>query len=109
MAIVLEMVPARVAEQISKALTIPTIGIGAGAGCDGQVLVYHDMLGLIDMVLPRFVKQYANLSGTILSAITSYVDEVENRMFPTEEHTYPIKDAEFKQFIELVNSAETTL
>ena len=102
-AIVLEMVPARVAEQISNALMIPTIGIGAGAGCDGQVLVYHDMLGLIDMTLPRFVKQYANLNGTILSAITSYVDEVENRTFPSEEHTYPIKDAEFEQFVELVN------
>ncbi|MGB1252313.1 MAG: 3-methyl-2-oxobutanoate hydroxymethyltransferase, partial [Candidatus Promineifilaceae bacterium] len=105
-AIVLEMVPDRVATKISEALTIPTIGIGAGSGCDGQVLVYHDMLGIIDSDAPRFVKRYANLSTIITDALTSYIDDVENRTFPAQEHIYPIKDVAFDRFVTLVDSAE---
>lgn len=106
-AIVLEMVPGRVATQISRLLRVPTIGIGAGSGCDGQVLVYHDLLGLLDIISARFVKQYVNLGELITNVLGNYVEEVHNRTFPAEEHTYTIKDAEFDTFVEMLNSAET--
>jgi 3-methyl-2-oxobutanoate hydroxymethyltransferase len=89
-AIVLEAVPAAVAERISQALTIPTIGIGAGAGCDGQVLVYHDMLGLTEGHVARFVKRYADLSTIIREALETYASEVRSGAYPAEEHTYKI-------------------
>src|SRR5207253_7658183 len=76
--IVLEAVPARVATRITEALRIPTIGSGAGAGCDGQVLVWHDMLGLYDGKSPRFVKQYAELAPTIRDAVAQYAAEVRD-------------------------------
>lgn len=98
--IVLEAIPAAVAAQISQKLHIPTIGIGAGAGCDGQVLVYHDMLGLHDKLQPRFVKRYANLAETILTALTAYREDVRARRFPTEEHTYPMGEGEEATFLE---------
>ena len=107
-AIVLEMVPGRVAAQISRLLRIPTIGIGAGAECDGQVLVYHDLLGLLDIISARFVKQYINLGELITNALGDYVVEVESRAFPAEQHTYTIKDAEFEKFVARLNSAEPT-
>jgi len=93
--IVLEAVPARVAELISKRLTIPTIGIGAGNGCDGQVLVTHDLLGLFDRFTPKFVKRYANVHREMARAFAEYKTEVESRTFPGDEHTYPMEDDEF--------------
>ena len=98
-ALVLEAVPAPVATRISQDLTIPTIGIGAGAGCDGQVLVYHDMLGLYDGRTPRFVKQYADIAAEIRGALETYADEVRAGVFPGEEHTYSIPDEELESFL----------
>ena len=82
-AIVLEAVPAPVADEITRRLRIPTIGIGAGAGCDGQVLVYHDLLGLTEGHLPRFVKRYANLSREIRDALEAYASDVRDGTFPS--------------------------
>ena len=92
--IVLEAVPAIVAEAISTRLRIPTIGIGAGASCDGQVLVLHDLLGIYDTVLPRFVKRYENLRESIIDAIGHYARDVRARRFPAEEHTYSMLPGE---------------
>ncbi|NLF06603.1 MAG: 3-methyl-2-oxobutanoate hydroxymethyltransferase [Pirellulaceae bacterium] len=86
--IVLECIPAIVAERITKAVKIPTIGIGAGAGCDGQVLVMHDMLGLNAGYVPRHAKPYADLAITIGDALTRYRDEVRDGKFPDKEHTF---------------------
>lgn len=97
--IVLEAVPAPVATAISRRLSIPTIGIGAGEGCDGQVLVYHDLLGLYDRLQPRFVRQYANLRGVILAALTEFREEVLQRKFPEEKHTYPMDETELQEFL----------
>jgi 3-methyl-2-oxobutanoate hydroxymethyltransferase len=94
MAIVLEAIPAPVAARITAELAIPTIGIGAGADCDGQVLVYHDLLGLTEGHLPRFVKRYANLSREIRDALEAYAAEVRSGAFPGEEHTYSMSDEE---------------
>ncbi|WJW67976.1 3-methyl-2-oxobutanoate hydroxymethyltransferase [Candidatus Chlorohelix allophototropha] len=91
-AIVLEAIPDRLATMITNSIKIPTIGIGAGAGCDGQVLVMHDLIGLFDRFTPRFVKKYANVYGMIEDALTQYRDEVVNGQFPATEHTFTIKD-----------------
>jgi 3-methyl-2-oxobutanoate hydroxymethyltransferase len=87
-ALVLEAVPAAVAARITAMLQIPTIGIGAGADCDGQVLVYHDLLGLYDGPSPRFVKQYADLATEIRRALEAYAADVRSGAFPEERHTY---------------------
>lgn len=87
-AVVMEMVPGDVAEQISKELTIPTIGIGAGAGCDGQVLVWQDAFGLRTGRMARFVKQYADVHGVLLEAAKAYADDVRGGTFPGSEHTF---------------------
>ena len=97
-AVVLEAVPAAVAAHITETLTIPTIGIGAGAGCDGQVLVYHDLLGLEEGTSPRFVKRYASLAGEIRDALRAYADDVRSGAFPQPEHTYSIPDDELELF-----------
>jgi 3-methyl-2-oxobutanoate hydroxymethyltransferase len=97
-AIVLEAVPAPVAARITEALRVPTIGIGAGAGCDGQVLVWHDLLGLYDGRPPRFVKQYAELAPTIRDAVARYAAEVRGGTFPEQKHTYGISDDELAAF-----------
>jgi 3-methyl-2-oxobutanoate hydroxymethyltransferase len=97
-AIVLEAVPAEVAARVTEMLAIPTIGIGAGAACDGQVLVWHDMLGLYDGRAPRFVKRYADLAPTITTALASYADEVRGGRFPEEQHTYSIPAEELALF-----------
>ncbi|MGJ3521526.1 3-methyl-2-oxobutanoate hydroxymethyltransferase [Nitratidesulfovibrio sp. D1] len=94
---VLECVPSPVAARITAALTIPTIGIGAGPDCDGQVLVLHDMLGLQDRIAPRFVKRYANLAGQVTAAVTAYKEEVENGAFPGPEHGFAMSDEELRQ------------
>jgi 3-methyl-2-oxobutanoate hydroxymethyltransferase len=87
-ALVLECVPAETARQISQQLKIPTIGIGAGPGCDGQVLVFHDMLGLVEGRKPRHVKAYADLKGPIIQAVSQYRDEVRSGAFPGKEHSF---------------------
>jgi 3-methyl-2-oxobutanoate hydroxymethyltransferase len=96
--IVLEAIPAFVAERITAAVGIPTIGIGAGAGCSGQVLVWHDLLGLLPEAPPRFVKQYADTRGVIRDALARYVAEVREGVFPGEGHTYGMPDAERYRF-----------
>ena len=97
-ALVLEAVPAPVAERVTEELEIPTIGIGAGAGCDGQVLVWHDLLGLYDGRTPRFVKQYADLRGEIARALEAYAADVRNGAFPEERHTYAMPEDELARF-----------
>jgi 3-methyl-2-oxobutanoate hydroxymethyltransferase len=97
-AVVLEAVPAPVAARITEALRVPTIGIGAGADCDGQVLVYHDLLGLYEGRAPRFVKRYADLADEIRGALESYAADVREGRFPEEQHTYSIPDEELAEF-----------
>jgi 3-methyl-2-oxobutanoate hydroxymethyltransferase len=97
-AIVLEAVPAQVAARITEALTVPTIGIGSGRGCDGQVLVFHDLLGLYDGKPPRFVKRYADLATETRQALERYAADVRSGAFPADEHTYAIPDDELERF-----------
>src|SRR5215210_1705920 len=96
--IVLEAVPAPVAERITAALGIPTIGIGAGAACDGQVLVWHDLLGLYDGPVPRFVKRYGDVAAEIAGALDRYAADVRARAFPEDQHTYAMPDEELARF-----------
>ena len=91
-AVVLECVPAKLAKKISESISIPTIGIGAGAGCDGQVLVYQDMLAMYSDFKPKFVKQYAQIGSVMKDAFRQYIDEVKSGVFPSEEHTFKIDD-----------------
>jgi 3-methyl-2-oxobutanoate hydroxymethyltransferase len=86
--IVLEAIPMELAKRITEELTIPTIGIGAGPHCDGQVLVLHDVLGLFERFIPKFVKRYANLKEEALKAIRDYKEEVEKGIFPAKEHSF---------------------
>jgi 3-methyl-2-oxobutanoate hydroxymethyltransferase len=97
--IVLEAIPAAVAAVITEKLHIPTIGIGAGADCDGQVLVYHDLLGLFDRFTPSFVRRYADGRQVILKALIDFSEEVTDGRFPAQEHTYPIDENELQAFI----------
>jgi len=97
-AIVLEAVPAAVAAKATESLTIPTIGIGAGPACDGQVLVWHDLLGLGDWS-PRFAHRYAELRRDILRALTEYGEEVRSGAFPAAEHTYGMAETEQQEFL----------
>ena len=87
-AIVLEVVPKDLAKEVSGLINIPTIGIGAGADCDGQVLVMNDLLGFDDEFTPKFLKRYANLGEIITNALTEYDSDVKEKNFPSEEHTY---------------------
>jgi 3-methyl-2-oxobutanoate hydroxymethyltransferase len=96
--LVLEAVPAPVASRITEALAIPTIGIGSGADCDGQVLVYHDLLGLYEGRAARFVKRYAEVGAEIRAALERFAAEVRSGAFPEEEHTYSIPDDELAEF-----------
>ncbi|HKP18839.1 MAG TPA: 3-methyl-2-oxobutanoate hydroxymethyltransferase [Gaiellaceae bacterium] len=98
MAVVLEAIPAPVAARITAELSVPTLGIGAGPDCDGQVLVYHDLLGLTEGHLPRFVKRYANLSREIRDALEAYAAEVRDGAFPGPEHTYEMPADELAEF-----------
>ena len=97
-AIVLEAIPAAVASHISDAVRVPTIGIGAGASCDGQILVWHDLLGLSDGHVARFVKRYATLSDEILVALRNYASDVRTLRFPEERHTYSMPQLELDLF-----------
>jgi len=98
-ALVLEAVPAPVAARISETLVIPTIGIGSGAECDGQVLVLHDLLGLYEGRSPRFAKRYADIGGDIRSALERFGADVRSGAFPAEEHTYAMPEEELEAFL----------
>jgi 3-methyl-2-oxobutanoate hydroxymethyltransferase len=98
-AVVLEAVPAPVAARITDELTVPTIGIGSGRDCDGQVLVYHDLLGLYQGKSPRFVKRYAELAPEIQGALERFAADVRSGAFPLEEHTYSIPEDELEAFL----------
>jgi 3-methyl-2-oxobutanoate hydroxymethyltransferase len=104
--IVLEAVPTPVAERITESLTIPTIGIGAGAQCDGQVLVWHDLLGLYEGHAPRFVKQYAELAPVIRDAVAAYAADVRSGSFPDAQHAYSMSDNELALFEEAIAEAQ---
>lgn len=91
-AVVLECVPEKLAARISQEISIPTIGIGAGAGCDGQVLVYQDMLGLFSDFTPKFVKKFANVGDVVKDAFEGYIKEVQEGTFPAPEHTFKMDD-----------------
>ena len=91
-AVVLECVPAELAKLITEKLTIPTIGIGAGADCDGQVLVYQDMLGLTAGHVPKFAKRFAEVGALMREGITAYISETQSGTFPAQEHTYALED-----------------
>jgi 3-methyl-2-oxobutanoate hydroxymethyltransferase len=96
--LVLESVPGRLAKVVSERLEIPTIGIGAGPGCDGQVLVTHDVLGLFDRFTPRFVEKYADLHKEMARALTSFREDIERRAFPAPKHTVEMSDDEWERF-----------
>jgi 3-methyl-2-oxobutanoate hydroxymethyltransferase len=104
--IVLESVPARLAELISTRISIPTIGIGAGAGCDGQVLVVHDMLGFFDRFTPKFVKKYADMYGAMQRAFGEYIDDVKARRYPAEKHTMEMPEDEWLALIGEIGEAK---
>lgn len=91
-AVVLEGVPSKLASLITKKINIPTIGIGAGASCDGQVLVYQDMLGMFSDFTPKFVKKYENIGEKMKNAFSNYIDEVKTEVFPSEEHSFKINE-----------------
>jgi len=95
--VVMECIPDLLAEKITNELNIPTIGIGAGKDCDGQVLVYHDLVGLFERFTPKFVKQYINLSPDIREALIQYKTDVENGTFPGPEHSFSMKEEEAKK------------
>ena len=97
-AIVLEAIPAPIAAYITSGLSIPTIGIGAGPSCDGQVLVWHDVLGITPGHVPQFVRQYADIGNQILGALARYVSDVRAGTFPEPKHTYSMLDTEFERF-----------
>ncbi len=98
--LVLESVPARLAELISKKLSIPTIGIGAGRGCDGQVLVTNDMLGSFERFTPKFVKKYADFHAEMQRAFAEYITDVQSRSFPAAEHSVEMDDTEWQAFLQ---------
>jgi 3-methyl-2-oxobutanoate hydroxymethyltransferase len=98
-ALVFESIPGRLAELVSRRIDIPTIGIGAGVGCDGQVLVTHDLLGLFDRFTPRFVKRYADLHATMGQAFLSFREEVAARQFPAAEHTVEMPDETWQSLL----------
>ena len=95
--ILFEAVPAPIAKRITERLKVPTIGIGAGVHCDGQVLVVHDLLGLFDRFLPKFAKRYVNLSDLMLQAFKLYREEVSQGIFPTDQHSFHIDEGELSK------------
>lgn len=105
-AIVLECIPAPVAAAVTRAVSVPTIGIGAGPDCDGQVLVFHDVLGLYDRLQPRFVKQFAALGQQAIAALTGYVAAVRNSDFPGPEHSFPMAPQAQAAFAALIDQTE---
>ena len=97
--LVLESIPARLGAYVSTKLSIPTLGIGAGAGCDGQVLVTHDLLGLFERFTPRFVKRYAELHAEMHRAFERYIEDVHTQAFPAAEHTVEMSEQEWSEFL----------
>lgn len=95
--LVLELVPAELAKVVSSEISIPTIGIGAGVGCDGQILVTHDMLGIYQGNVPKFVKQYGELGANMKQSISQYIDEVKQGLFPREEHSFHVDTGSMKR------------
>ncbi|HEY7207600.1 MAG TPA: 3-methyl-2-oxobutanoate hydroxymethyltransferase [Gaiellaceae bacterium] len=106
-AVVLEAVPAAVGEAVTRGLSVPTIGIGAGPGCDGQVLVWHDMLGYYRGQTPRFVKRYADLGAVISDALERFAEDVRSGGFPKEQHTYAMPEEELAAFEAAVAEVES--
>lgn len=102
-ALVLEGIPWQVAEVITKELRVPTIGIGAGSCCDGQVLVTNDLLGLFDEFTPKFVKRYVNMKATIATAFTQYTQEVKQGQFPGPEHAFTLDEGESRRWEQLLS------
>jgi 3-methyl-2-oxobutanoate hydroxymethyltransferase len=102
--ITLEMISHQVAQIISKTVSVPTIGIGSGAGCDGQVLVLQDLLGMFEKIKPKFAKRYLNLSDDIVRALESYKSDVKSGIFPSQEHCFTMDDEEFKKLRERIDS-----
>ncbi|MFZ5557612.1 MAG: 3-methyl-2-oxobutanoate hydroxymethyltransferase [Pseudomonadota bacterium] len=98
-----EAVPAQIARVISEQLEIPTIGIGAGVGTDGQILLSYDLLGVFTDFKPKFTKRYANLTEVAVTGIRKYVDEVKSGRFPDDEHSYGVDDGEYERFLALVD------
>ena len=98
--IVFEAIPAAVADELMERLHVPVIGIGAGPGTDGQVLVFHDLLGIYDGMAPRFAKRYADLKAQMVAGVAEYAAEVRSHAFPAAEHTYSIDDEELASFRE---------
>ncbi|MEG6617210.1 3-methyl-2-oxobutanoate hydroxymethyltransferase [Peptococcaceae bacterium 1198_IL3148] len=96
-AVVLECVPTSLAKLVTEAIDIPTIGIGAGNVCDGQVIVFHDLVGINNQFKPKFVKRYANLYQEVVQALECYRDDVRERKFPDEEHSFSMPDEELKK------------
>jgi 3-methyl-2-oxobutanoate hydroxymethyltransferase len=94
------MVTSEVAKMISDSISVPTIGIGSGKGCDGQVLVIHDMLGMYDKLEPKFVKKYLSLSQEITKAVESYRKDVESGQFPAEQHSFSMEKSELDKLRE---------
>jgi 3-methyl-2-oxobutanoate hydroxymethyltransferase len=107
--LVLESIPGRLASLVAQCLDIPTIGIGAGAGCDGQVLVTHDLLGLFERFTPKFVKRYADLSGEMQRAFSEYKVDVATHAFPAAEHTVEMSDDEWKCLEERLTQDSSSL
>jgi 3-methyl-2-oxobutanoate hydroxymethyltransferase len=97
-----EAVPAKIAKLISEQLTIPTIGIGAGVGTDGQILLCHDLLGVFTDFKPKFTKRYAKLTEVAVAGISQYIKEVKDGTFPDDEHSYSVKDDEYDRFAQMV-------
>jgi len=104
--LVLESVPTQLAQYISGKLSIPTIGIGAGAGCDGQVLVTHDLLGMFDRFTPKFVRKYADLHSEMNRAFTDYIADVQTKQFPAPEHSILMNETEWLDFLQDVELEE---
>lgn len=96
--IVLEMVASEVADTITRSVSVPTIGIGSGAGCDGQVLVLHDMLGIYEDIKPKFVKRYAELSMSIFDAVSRYANDIKTGKFPEESNTFHMSSEELERW-----------
>lgn len=101
-AVVLECVPAKLADLVSKSISIPTIGIGAGGGCDGQILVYQDMLEMYEDFTPKFAKSFGRIGKAMTDAFVAYDNEVKNGQFPSEEHSFAINDEVIKEIEELL-------
>jgi len=102
-AIVLEKIPSELAELVTAGLTVPTIGIGAGPACDGQVLVTHDLLGMFEKFTPKFAKQYANLKTIIDQAVKSYIEDVRTDVFPSAEHSFHMDKETLENFMEVID------